>query len=307
MAAPQDISLRQLEYAVAVADTLGFHKAAARCHVSQPTLSSQVQQLESVLGVTIFERDRRHVLVTVAGKALIERARRVLLGVDDLIATAARTQSPFAGELRVGVIPTIAPYLLPEVTPAVTARYPELTLVFREEKTADIVRDLAEGTLDAGIVALEAELGDVSHAEILRDDFVVALPKGHPLGRKKRIALSDLEDARVLLLDEGHCFRSQALAICDKAQAAETAFRATSLSTLAQMVSSGTGLTLLPSLSVPVENRRGQLEIRPFVKPAPKRTIVLAWRPSSPFGSAFEELAGVLGAALAENRRRAER
>ncbi|HTJ83815.1 MAG TPA: LysR family transcriptional regulator, partial [Polyangiaceae bacterium] len=134
-----DLSLRQLEYIVAVADTLGFHKAAASCHVSQPTLSAQVQLLEGVLGVRLFERDRRRVLVTPAGSELVARARRVLLETEDLIAAATRSQTPFAGTLRVGVIPTLAPYLLPEVTPAITERYPGLALVYREEKTADIV------------------------------------------------------------------------------------------------------------------------------------------------------------------------
>ncbi len=293
-----DLSLRQLEYIVAVADTLGFHKAAASCHVSQPTLSAQVQLLEGVLGVRLFERDRRRVLVTPAGSELVARARRVLLETEDLIAAATRSQTPFAGTLRVGVIPTLAPYLLPEVTPAITLRYPGLALVYREEKTADIVHALEEGTLDAGIAALEADLGGAAYAEVARDDFVVALPKNHPLAKRKQLTLSELEDERVLLLDEGHCFREQALSLCAKAHADVASFRATSLATLAQMVSSGAGVTLLPALAVPVENRRGQLEVRPFAKPVPRRTIVLMWRKSSPFGSAFTELAGVLERAL---------
>lgn len=297
-----DLSLRQLQYVVAVADTLGFHKAAAECHVSQPTLSAQVALLESVLGVRLFERDRRRVLVTAAGAEVVARARRVLVEVSDLIATATRAQAPFSGMLRLGVIPTLAPYLLPEVTPTIKKRYPALGLSFYEEKTADIVRGLAEGTLDAGVAALEAELGDTAHAEILRDDFVVALPKQHPLAKKAKLTLGDLEEEPVLLLDEGHCFRDQALELCSKAHAGVASFRATSLATLAQMVSSGAGITLLPSLAVPVENRRGQLEIRPFTRPAPRRTVVLVWRKSSPFGAAFVELAALLEQALAVRR-----
>jgi len=297
-----DLSLRQLQYVVAVADSLGFHKAAALCHVSQPTLSAQVALLESVLGVRLFERDRRRVLVTPAGADLVARARRVLLEVDDLLATASRAQAPFSGTLRLGVIPTLAPYLLPEVTPAIRKKYPALALEFHEEKTADIVRGLAEGTLDAGIAAQEAELGDAAQAAILRDDFVVALPKQHPLAKKAKLALADLEDETVLLLDEGHCFRDQALALCAKVHADVANFRATSLATLAQMVSSGAGVTLLPTLAVPVENRRGQLEIRPFSRPVPHRTVVLVWRKSSPFGSAFTELAAALEQALAVKR-----
>jgi LysR family hydrogen peroxide-inducible transcriptional activator len=297
MASLNDISLRQLQYVVAVADTLGFHNAAARCHVSQPTLSAQVQQVESVLGVRIFERDRRRVLVTSAGAEIVARARRVLVEAGDLLAAATRLREPFAGTLRVGVIPTIAPYLLPEIMPRVQAKYPKLALVFREEKTADIVRALAEGALDAGLLALEADLGECAHAEIATDTFVAALPKGHPLARKKRLEPADLEGENVLLLEEGHCFRDQALALCSRAGATETPFRATSLATLAQMVSSGVGVTLLPSLAVPVENRRGQLEVRPFVKPAPGRTLALIWRPTSPFAAVFTDLAGTLRAA----------
>jgi len=289
-----DISLRQFQYVVAVADTLGFHKAAARCHVSQPTLSAQVQQLESVLGVRIFERDHRRVLVTGAGADIVARARRVLLEADDLLAVAARLNDPFAGTLRIGVIPTVAPYLLPEVMPKVGAKYPKLSLLFREEKTADIVRELAEGTLDAGLLALEADVGECAHADIATDPFVAALPKGHPLARKQRVDVADLEGENVLLLEEGHCFRDQALAICNRVKATETPFRATSLATLAQMVSSGAGITLLPSIAVPVENRRGQLEVRPFTKPVPGRTISLVWRPSSPLANVFTALAKTL-------------
>lgn len=295
MPSVNDISLRQLQYVVAIADTLGFHKAATRCHVSQPTLSAQVQQLESVLGVALFERDRRRVLVTQAGADVVARARCVIVEVDDLLAMAKTLQQePFVGTLRLGVIPTIAPYLLPEVMPVVSTKYPKLSLVFREEKTADIVRELAEGTLDAGLLALEADIGEWSHAEIIKDAFVAALPKGHPLSRKKRLELSDLEGENVLLLDEGHCFRDQALALCSKAKATETPFRATSLATLTQMVSSGAGITLLPSMAAPVENRRGQIDVRPFARPVPGRTIALIWRPRSPRAAVLTELAKTL-------------
>ncbi|MDP8999937.1 MAG: LysR substrate-binding domain-containing protein [Myxococcota bacterium] len=295
--APNDLTLRQLQYVVAVADTLGFHRAAVRCHVSQPTLSAQVQQVEAVLRVQIFERDRRRVLLTSVGHDIVARARQVLIEVDDLIAAATRVREPFAGTLRVAVIPTIAPYLLPEVMPAIHAKYPKLSLMFREEKTSDIVRDLADGEVDAGLLAVVPEISEFVFAEIANDAFVVALPKGHALARRKRLTLSDLEGVPVLLLDEDHCFRDQALALCSQANASPTSFRATSLTTLAQMVSSGAGITLLPRLAVPVENRRAQLEIRPFVKPEPYRTIALAWRRGSPYASAFTELTLTIRAA----------
>ena len=299
MATVNDLSLRQLQYVVAVADTLGFHKAAARCHVSQPTLSAQVQQLESVLGVVLFERDRRRVLVTAAGEELVRRARRVLLEAEDLVAAATRAGDPLAGTLRVGVIPTIAPYLLPEVLPAVAERYPRLRLQFREEKTSAVAQELAEGHLDAGLVAAEAELGEHAAEVLAKDPFLVAMPKGHPLARRKRVQLTDLDDQPVLLLDDGHCLRTQALALCSRAGAAESAVRATSLATLAQMVSGGLGITLLPSIAVPVENRRGQLEVRPLAPPAPSRTLTLIWRPRSPLAAALRALAATLRDALA--------
>lgn len=292
-----DLSLRQLQYVVAVADTLGFHRAAARCHVSQPTLSAQIQQLESVLGLQVFERNRRRVLVTNAGADIVVGARRVLLEVDDILAAAKLRREPFSGAVRIGVIPTIAPYLLPEVMPAVGAKYPKLGLVFREEKTAEIVRELREGTLDAGLLALEADLGECTRCAVGKDPFVVALPKGHPLARRRRVALSDLQGENVLLLDEGHCLRDQSLALCSKTGALEMSFRATSLATLAQMVSIGAGITLLPSMAVSVENRRGQLEIRRFATPVPCRTIALVWRSRSPFGPMYAELARTLRAA----------
>jgi LysR family hydrogen peroxide-inducible transcriptional activator len=298
-ALPQDLSLRQLQYVVAVADTLGFRRAAERCAVSQPTLSAQIQHLEDVLGVKLFERDRRRVLLTAAGEEVVARARRILVETEDMLAVATRARDPFAGTFRVGVIPTIAPYFLPEVTQVLAKEHPKLRLVFREEKTEDTVRDLWAGTLDAGLVALEADLGALEHAEVLRDPFVVALPKGHPLARKKKIAQSDLDDQDVLLLEDGHCLASQALALCAKAGAHEMDLRATSLATLVQMVVGSQAVTLLPDLAVAVENRNAQLEIRPFSAPIPFRTVVLVWRPRSPFASAFRKTAATLRAARA--------
>ena len=294
-----DLSLRQLQYVVAVADTLGFRRAAERCGVSQPTLSVQIQQLENVLGVTLFERDRSGVLLTAAGEEVVTRARRVLVETEDLLAAATRARDPFAGTFRVGVIPTIAPYFLPEVTQVLAKAYPALRLVFREEKTEDTVRDLWAGTLDAGLVALEAELGDLEHAVVMRDPFVLALPKGHRLAKKKAVSQKDLDAEEVLLLEDGHCMRAQALAVCKKAGAREMDLRATSLATLVQMVAGSKAVTLLPELAVSVENRRAQLDIRPFSAPVPCRTLALVWRPRSPFADAFRKTAATLKAARA--------
>jgi LysR family hydrogen peroxide-inducible transcriptional activator len=282
---------------VAVADTLGFHKAAEKCGVSQPTLSSQIQKLEEVLGVQVFERNKQRVLLTKAGEAVVAHARRILVDVDDLITTAAATKDPFAGTLRIAVIPTIAPYLLPWVTPAVAERWPRLRLALKEEKTEDMLASLRSGSLDAGVLALVESMSDLEHAVVMEDPFVAALPRHHPLAKKKTVAMADLDDEPVLLLDEGHCLRDQALALCKRAGAAETDLRATSLATLVQMVSAGIGVTLLPSIAVYVENRRGQLAIRPLAGKTQGRTIVLAWRKESALSVPLRELARVMARA----------
>jgi LysR family hydrogen peroxide-inducible transcriptional activator len=288
-------SLRQLQYAVAVAETLSFRKAAERCHVSQPSLSAQLAQLEDALGVRLFERNRRRVLVTAAGKPLLERARRALLEVDDLIETARRKRNPLEGALRVGVIPTISSYLLPRVTPALHREYPSLTVRWVEEKTDALVGLLATGTLDAALLALEADIGDLEHAVVARDPFVLATGLDHPLGEDSSpAAASELSGVDVLLLDDGHCFREQALAFCSNAKARELEFRATSLSTLVQMVAQGAGVTLLPRLAVPTEAGRTDIRTRSLAEPAPYRTIALVWRKSSPLGSALGRVAATL-------------
>ena len=289
-----DLTLRQLQYAVAVSEAGRFGAAAERCHVSQPALSAQLAHLESVLGTPIFERNRRRVLTTPAGAEILARARAVLAATDDLMAASARLADPLAGTLRVGVIPTVAPYALPEVVPALRLRFPHLQLLWREDRTAEIVRALDAGALDAGLLALEAEIGDVEHAVVAKDPFLLAAPRGHPLARARRLLLEDLAGARVLLLDDGHCLRDQALALCARGEAREADFRATSLSTLTQMVVGGAGVTLLPALAVAVENRIGELVLRRFEEPSPGRTIALVWRRRSPQAAALRELARVL-------------
>ncbi|WNG29611.1 LysR family transcriptional regulator [Cystobacter fuscus] len=307
MASLNDLTLRQLEYVVAVADVLGFRKAAERCHVSQPALSAQIQQLEDVLGVKLFERDKRRVMLTQAGEELVSRARRVLTEAGDILSAASRLSDPFAGPLQLGVIPTVAPYVLPEVIPAVTKQYPQMRLRLREEKTELLVRGLEEGRLDAALVALDPELGDVEQTVIAEDAFVVALPPGHPLAKKKQVQLRDLDEENVLLLEDGHCFRSQALALCTRVGAREVDFRATSLTTLAQMVMSGEGsITLLPAISVPLENRFGQLEVRPLT-PSPSRILALVWRPGYPRAGALRALADTMRAAWPARREAAKR
>ncbi|MGE3274028.1 MAG: LysR substrate-binding domain-containing protein [Vicinamibacterales bacterium] len=278
-----------------MAETLSFRKAADECHVSQPSLSAQVCEIEDRLGVRVFERDRRRVLLTAAGREIIERARRVLSEADDLVLAARRAGDPLAGTLRIGVIPTISPYLLPPVTPRLRQRFPRLTVAWFEEKTDVLMAHLETGALEAALVALEADIGDVDREVIARDPFLLVAPRNHPLGRGRGAAApADLRGAEVLLLDEGHCFRNQALALCDRVRARESEFRATSLSTLVQMVAGGAGVTLVPSLAVPTEGRRAKLAVRPFTVPAPARTVALVWRRRSPLAEALREVAGAI-------------
>jgi LysR family hydrogen peroxide-inducible transcriptional activator len=293
------VTLRQLQYAVAVAEARSFRRAAEACHVAQPSLSAQIGELESALGVRLFERDRRRVLLTPAGEALVAHARRVLLDVDDMLHAARGHSDPLVGTLRIGVIPTVGPYLLPDVDPALRAAFPKLQLVWVEDKTESLVQQVERGELDAALLALEADLGELEHALIGRDRFLLAAAGDHALARAPGpLRLRDLRGQHVLLLDEGHCLRDQTLELCTTAGADELGFRATSLSTLSQMAAGGTAVTLLPEIALDVENRRGVLTIRPFCEPVPYRTIVLAWRKRSSLSAAMQRLAAEASAAF---------
>src|SRR6476646_5560927 len=291
---------------VIVADARSFRRAAEQCGVSQPALSAQLAQLEGALGVRLFERDRRRVLLTPAGDALIERARRVLIDADDLVDAARRLGDPLAGPLSIGVIPTISPYLLPAAAPAIRRAHPRLTVRWVEDKTEILARELHAGRLDAALLALEADLGGPLQREVIgRARFLLATPRSHPLAKRARPArLDELRGARLLLLDDGHCLRDQALAVCASARTEELAFRATSLPTLAQMVSAGAGVTLLPHMAVATESRRADLAVRPLADERACRTLALVWRPSSPLGPALRELAATIrGSYEKENAR----
>jgi LysR family hydrogen peroxide-inducible transcriptional activator len=299
-ASPHPFTLRQLQYAAAVADLRSFRRAAERCHVSQPSLSAQVIQLEEQLGVRLFERGARKVLVTAAGEVVLGRLRRLLLEADDLAESVRQLGDPLSGTLRLGVIPTVSPYLLPEVVPELRARHPGLAAVWVEDKTEKLVESLREGRIDGALLALEAPLGDVEKEVVCEDPFVLAAPPGHPLVRDGAPATpQELRGAGFLLLDEGHCLRDQALSYCSTSRARELDFRATSLATLAQMVAGGAGVTLLPRISLPVENRRSELALRRLAAPEPRRTLALVWRPRSPLGPALRRLAGSIREACA--------
>jgi LysR family hydrogen peroxide-inducible transcriptional activator len=288
-------SLRQLQYACAVADHLSFRQAAESCRVAQPSLSAQIAELEAGLGVQLFERDRRRVLVTPRGQALLERARQLLVAADDLAEAAQRVVDPFDGTLRIGVIPTIAPYLVPVATGGLRRRYRKLTTQWIEEKTESLVAQLSTGEIDGAVLALEAELGDVEHAIIAQDPFVLVAPPEHVLmGAAGPISLEELRAASILLLDEGHCLRQQALEFCATVKSHELAFRATSLATLVQLVVQGAGVTLLPALALTTETSRAKLATRQIAAPTPGRTIAMVWRKASPLGPALASVAACI-------------
>jgi LysR family transcriptional regulator, hydrogen peroxide-inducible genes activator len=304
-------SIRQIEYLVALAETLHFGRAARRCAVTQPALSAQIRQLEELLGVQLFERSRRRVLLTPAGERIVDQARRALAVIDDVVAAAQRASRPLAGPLRLGVIPTVAPYFLPVALPIVRQAHPELELVLREEQTARLVTELEAGALDAALLALPVGEAALTELPLYEEPFVFVAPAGHPLtrGRTARVAEAALEGAEVLLLEDGHCLRAQALDICRRAGAvAHDRIQATSMGTLVQMVAYGLGVTLVPERAVAVEVREGSgLVAKRFREPAPRRTIGLAWRLRSAREAEYRMLAATLARAAAAPRRQLPR
>ncbi|MDP3152333.1 MAG: LysR substrate-binding domain-containing protein [Archangium sp.] len=293
---PHPITLRQLQYVVAVADQKSFRKAALACHVSQPALSAQVAQLEGALECKLFDRDTQRVLVSSAGRAFVERARELLIKADALVDETQRAGDPLAGPLRLGIIPTVGPYLLPEVAQPLRTEFPRLRFTWVEERTAVLMKLLKEGELDGAIVALETEdLGEVQSLVLGRDSFFLATPNDHALARGKTpVSTQVLEKERVLVLEEGHCLGEQVAEVCQRARTSELDVCATSLATLAQMVVGGAGVTLLPALALEVENRRGTLHLRPFIAKAPGRTLALVWRKSSTAHGALKAIAPTL-------------
>jgi LysR family hydrogen peroxide-inducible transcriptional activator len=286
-------SIRQLEYLVALAGTRHFGRAAKACAVTQPALSLQIRELEELLGVKLFERSRRQVLVTPAGERVIARAREALRRIDDLLDEARAAQRPFTGRLSLGVIPTVAPYLLPRALPAVRAAYPGLELLLREDQTQRILARLREGDLELLLLALPVEGDDLESLPLFEEPFVLAVPAAHPLARGHGpVTEAALSDQPVVLLEEGHCLRAQALTLCDAAGARETGrVQATSLGTLVQMVANGLGITLLPATSLEVEARAGSgIALRAFAAPVPGRRIGLVWRRGSARRAEFRGL-----------------
>lgn len=277
------MNLRDIHYLVALADHKHFGRAAAACFVSQPTLSTQIRKLEEELGVALVERTPRRVMLTPAGLDAVERARRIVAEVEQMKEAARREQDPESGAVRLGIFPTLGPYLLPHVVPQIRKRFPQLELLLVEEKSDVLLARLRDGRLDAAILALPLP-DDQLHTELLFEEpFVLAVPKGHALASRGPLRMQDLDNERLLLLEDGHCLREQALEVCHLAGAHERGeFRATSLETLRQMVAANVGLTLLPTLAVqPPVAQSPDIHLLPFQDPPPSRRIAMVWRRSS--------------------------
>jgi LysR family hydrogen peroxide-inducible transcriptional activator len=283
-------TLRQLEYAVSVADHEHFGRAAAASVVSQPGLSSQIQELERRLGVTLFERSNGPVRLTAAGTEVIERARRVLSEIDELVIAASMHDGVLRGTLRVAAIPTMAPYLVPSLVRTLRRVWPDVELHLQEMQTAALVDAVEKGDVDIGLLAIPIDTRSLHVETILEEPFLLALPEGHELSGSDPLPLKVLATLPVLLLEEGHCLRDHTLTACNLAgQVDHREIHAASLATLTQMVASGVGVTLLPSTAVSVEARPGTgIAVRPFQEPSPGRTIALAWRRTDPRATAFE-------------------
>lgn len=275
------MNLRDLQYFLAVVDTRNFNRAAEQCHVSQPTLSMQIKKLEELLGVTLFERSNKQVIVTDLGLRLATVARRIGQDVELIREIARLDQDPYAGEFRLGAMPTLASYVFPAYARAVASSFPRLELLLIEEKTERLVQQLKDNKLDAALLALPVEDNSLTSSEIFDDRFMLAVGSHHPLASRKTIAPSDLTGYRLLLLDEGHCLRDQALAVCQAHGADEDkGFRATSLETLRLMVRAPGSqvMTLMPQIAVGDDK---SLCYIPFSEPSPSRRIGLVWRKTS--------------------------
>lgn len=290
-------TLRQFEFAVALARHCHFGKAAKAVHVSQPGLSSQIKELEDRLGVTLFERDRRKVRLTAAGEEVVKRAQDLLLQVDELSLAASLYARRVQGRVRLVAIPTMGPYLLPALTQAMTEKWPFVNLVLHEEQTSVLLEDIRQGNMDLGLIALPFETGDLHVEQIGEEPFLLATSEGHRLSGSSPVPVSVLENAPLLLLEEGHCLRDHALAACQGLGGlARREIHTASLSTLAQMVASGAGVTLLPASAVHVEARPGSgLLTRPLEPSSIGRSVALVWRRSDPRHEHFLALAEELG------------
>jgi LysR family hydrogen peroxide-inducible transcriptional activator len=290
------VSLRQLRYLETLAETLHFGHAAEQCAVSQPALSMQIKELEQELGVGLVERRKSGVVLTEQGAEIARRARAILASVRDLVDYAEHQGAPLAGALKLGAIPSIAPYLLPTVLPELQRRFPRLTLQLRETVTDNLLRELIAGDLDLIVVALPIEHEEIETHHLFDDRFILAAQANAANEGVAHATPAMLANARLLLLEEGHCLREQALSYCHlMTREARESFGASSLATIVQMVANGYGVTLLPEMALASEvHHRSDIRLLRFAAPEPKREIGLAWRKTSPRKMDFLQLAQLL-------------
>ncbi len=287
--------MKQLEYLTALAETRHFGHAAGRCHVTQSTLSAGIRDLEAVLGTPVAERSNRHVLLTRVGVEIAERAKALLRDAEEVMEVARTGRTAMAGDIHLGVIPTIGPFLLPRVLPTLRERFPDLALYLREERTGRMLALLEDGELDAVLMALPCATGDLAVQEILEDEFLFACHPTHPLAGAGAVPPEALDGERLLLLEEGHCLRGHALDACRLGdRQARTQFEASSLHTLVQMVAAGIGVTLVPRLAVDAQVTQGTGISLSGLKAPASRRIGLAWRRTSPRAGEFRLLADTL-------------
>lgn len=299
-------SLQQLRFLVALSQELHFGRAAEACHVTQSTLSNGIRELETILGVSLAERSKRSVLLTPVGEEIAQRARRLLADATELVDAARRSSGTLRGELRLGAIPTVGPFLVPKVMPGIRESYPELRVYFREELTESLMAGLKAGRLDAIIIALPFAVDGVEMVDLFEDDYQLATPLDHRLANRDTVTGDDLSGEKLLLLEKGHCLQRHALSAFPQAHAtADDSFAATGLVTLASMVAEGLGITLLPQLAIDAGVARGtRLSLAPLVGACPRR-IVLAWRETSARAEEFRQLAATLCDARADLATRA--
>ena len=287
-----NLTLRQLRYFDALARHGHFGRAAEACSISQPALSMQIKEMEEVLGGLLLERSARQVSLTRFGEELAERVRDILRSVDELGDFARASRDRFGGRLRIGMIPTIAPYLLPQITKNLTRMHPELDIRVRETMTPKLIQELSEGRLDTAILALPVSEPSLTEVALFEENFLLVRPgedEGTPVPSREM-----LREMRLLLLEEGHCFRDQALAFCKMQSPPREVLDASSLSTLVQMVGAGIGVTLIPEMAVPVETRSASVCVARFKEPQPTRTIGMVWRKTSPLARQLLQISEVV-------------
>jgi LysR family transcriptional regulator, hydrogen peroxide-inducible genes activator len=290
------VSLRQLRYLESLSETRHFGHAAEACAVSQPALSMQIKEIEEELQVSLVERRRSGIELTEQGEEIARRARTILASVRDLLDYAKQQEGVLSGVLKLGAIPSIAPYLLPAALPELQRHFPGLSLQLRETVTENLVRELVSGDLDLILVALPIDDPEVETLHLLDDKFIFAVKATMKNKRIRQASVGMLNEERLLLLEEGHCLRDQALSYCRMlTPEAREGFGASSLATIVQMVANGYGVTLLPELAIPTEvHRRSGIRLLPFAAPQPKREIGLAWRKTSPRKADFLQFAQLL-------------